>query len=288
MGKRMGANRRRRAGTASRRNISALIATALLAAVIGVGVRMVPLLHVGSGTQGIASLIERLFCPQPSVVTAMNVVGSRHVTAGEVCGRLGIHLPMAYSPMKKMLLAGLQRVSPWIAGAKLDGPHNGMLTVVITERKPVAMSAKPSVLFVDTAGVFIPFDPHAGIHFPLVSGLRDSAGAESPRLMDDDRGRMNQLLRGLTAFDPGIVSRVTQAHFGAGGTVSLWLEGSPTEITLDGNNLASGLERLVELLPSVRGDSGIPARIDLSCRNLAFVTTGVIAGGGAGKARLKG
>jgi hypothetical protein len=249
---------------------------------------MVPLLHAGSGAQCIAVSIERIFRPHESVVTGLKVAGSGHVTAGEVIDRLGLHLPMVYSRMNKMLLNGLPRVSPWIAGAKLDGPREGVLTVVIAERIPVAMAAKPAVCFVDSEGVYIPFDPHVGGHLLLVSGLRDSGGADLPRLIGNDRWQMNRLLHGLAAFDPGIVSRVTQANFGSGGAVSLWLEGSPTEIAFDGNNLSAGLERLVELLPSVRSDSGVPAKIDLSCRNLAFITTGVNAGGGAGKARLKG
>jgi hypothetical protein len=288
MAKRIGANRMRRArAPQARRRHTLIVVAGVLLAAAGASLRFAPLPH-GWSVPGIAPLAGRFLRPHASIVTSIKVVGGVHVTADDIAGRLGFHLPMPFSPMRKEPPDRWQRVSPWIAGVKLIGPHEGVVTVVITERVPVAIEAKPGVCFVDTAGAFIPFDPRYAPHLPLVSGLRDSAGALGRCLTNEDRGRLNGLLAGLTAFYPGMVARVTQARFGSRGAVSLWLEASPTEIALDGNNLGSGLERLVELLPSVRGDSGFPGRIDLSCRNLAFVTTGAGASSGAGKVRPKG
>jgi hypothetical protein len=288
MAKRTGANgRKKRLERTHKRRIIGrfvLVALVLLALAAGGGA----LLH-RTGVLRIAPFAGGLFRSHAPMVTAMTVAGSTHVTAGQIMDRLGFHFPMPYPAMKKTFAKEWEHLSPWIAAAILSGPHEGSVTVVITERKPVAIAAKAAVCFVDTTGEYIPFDARVAQHLPLVSGLRDSACAEGRRhLTNEDLRIMNRFLGGLAAFDPQIASRVTQMHFGPHGSVDLWLEGSATEIALDGNNLENGLERLMQLLPSVRSDSGFPLRIDLSCRNLAFVTTGGSAGDGAGKARQKG
>jgi hypothetical protein len=284
MAKRIGANRMRRYRGGSRHRRCAVLVAALLACAAVGAVRFAPSLHRCGAAGRIVSLVKGMLRPHASMVTAVTVAGAPHVTAAEIMDTLGFRLPMPYPAMKKQFAEGWQRVSPWIAGAKLRGPSEGAVVVVVAERKPVAITASPAASLIDSAGAFIPFDRQDARHLPFVSGLRDSAGARARYLTNDDRGRMNRLLRGLAAFDPGILPRLTQAHFDSHGTISLWLEGSPTEIVLDGNDLAAGLERLVRLLPSLGNDTLFPSRIDCSCRNLAFVTPGE----GAGKARRKG
>jgi len=287
MAKRIGANNRKRRfeRSATRRirgRVAAVAAAILAGAIVGAAV-LYPARVVRIGL-----FAEHFLKPHTSIVTTMTVAGGGHVTAGQIMGRLGFRFPMPFSTMNEKFMKGFRRVSPWIAEAKLCGPREGVVTAIITERKPVAIVAKAAVCFVDTAGTYIPFDPGVAQRLPLVSGLRDSAGSGSRYLTHDDRERMNGFFRGLAAFDPRIASRVTQVCFGPHGAATMWFEGSRTEIALDGNNLENCLERLVQLLPSVQSDSGFPSRIDLSCRNLAFITAGGSASEGAEKARQKG
>jgi hypothetical protein len=287
MAKRIGANSRRRClerSTKRRRwGGAVVVAAAIIASAIGGAA-----LLYSSDVVRIRPFVGQLFKPRASIVTTMTVVGGGHVTAGQIMDRLGFRFPMPFSSMKKKFVKKFGRVSPWIEKAELCGPREGIVTVVITERKPVAIAATTTVCLVDSAGAYIPFDPRAAQRLPFISGLRDSAGAESRYLTNEDCGRMNRFFRGLAAFDPQIASRVTQVCFGPHGAATIWLEGSPTEIALDGNNLENGLERLMRLLPSMRSDSCFPSRIDLSCRNLAFVTVWGTAGESAEKVRQKG
>ncbi len=287
MAKRKGANGRKRSFERAGKRLPWGRVTTVVAVIFAIAVA-VAALSLRTGNVRCASFTGRFFRPRSSIVTAMTVVGGDHVTAGQIMGRLGIRLPMHFSPMKEKFEREIGRLSPWIAEATLRGPHEGVVNVVITERKPVAIAARATICLVDTAGAYIPFDPRCARYLPFVSGLRDSPGTEPRYLINADRVRLNRFLSGLAAFDPQIASCVTQVHFGSDGMAELWLEGSPTKIVLDVNNLTNGLERLVELLPSVRSDSGVPSRIDLSCRNLAFVTIRGAVGDGAGKTRQKG
>jgi hypothetical protein len=288
MSKRRGANSRKR--SAERAGKGLRIAGILLVAALTLFPAIAGVQRLQrAGVLRIPPFATHMLHRTTSVVTGITVTGSGRVTAAQIMNRLTIRLPMPFAPVKKKILEQGACVSPWIAAVALSGPHDGILTVILTERKPIATGGAPGGYGIDSAGVHMPVDPHCLCRLPLVSGLHDSAGAEGWLLLtNEDRLRMNRFFHGLAGFDPQMLSRLTQVQFGPHGAATVWFEGSSTEIRLDGNNLENGLERLVTLLPSVRTDSGLPARIDLSCRNIAFVTAGETARDSSGKARQKG
>jgi hypothetical protein len=83
---------------------------------------------------------------------------------------------------------------------------------------------------------------------------------------------MNRFFGSAAAVDSAFLRHITQAHFTADMTVRIMVTGSPTVITLDEHDAALRLQRLMLVWEAMGADSLRPGRIDLSCRNLAFVS----------------
>jgi hypothetical protein len=209
-------------------------------------------------------------------VESVVMKGAVHVTPEEIMRRSGIRLPVTIEELKREYLYVLSKTSPWIEKVQLMTAKKGAVTLDVVERKPVALVrtlAGAKVALVDAEGVFLPLDPRAMRALPLVSGLADSVGeCGVRRLRADDCGRMNRFFKSAAAVDSAFLRHITQTHFTADGTVRMMMTGSPTVITLDEHDAILRLQRLLLVWEAVCADSLRPGRIDLSCRNLAFVS----------------
>jgi hypothetical protein len=199
-----------------------------------------------------------------------------HMTPEEIIRRSGIKFPVTMEQLKREYLYVLSKTSPWIEKVHVMTAKKGSVVLGVVERKPVALlrtQAGAKIALVDADGVCIPLDPHAVRDLPLVSGLSDSVGECGVRqLTRGDCGRMNRFLRTADAVDSAFLRHITQAHFTPEGTVRMMVKGSPTVITVDEDDAALRLQRLLMVWETFSADSLRPGRIDLSCRNLAFVS----------------
>ena len=204
--------------------------------------------------------------------------GAVHVTPEEIIRRSGMKLPVTMDQLKREYLYVLSRTSPWIEKVHLMTAKKGAVTLGVVERRPVAlvqMRDGAEVALVDAEGVCLPLDPEAVRELPLVSGLADSIGEFGVRrLTSGDCGRMNRFFSTAAEVDSAFLHHITQAHFTPDGIARIKVAGSPTVIMLDEGDAARGLQRLLLVWEATVGDSLRPGRIDLSCRNLAFVSTG--------------
>jgi hypothetical protein len=223
----------------------------------------------------VEGIADRLTLKRTKVESVV-MKGAVHVTPEEIMRRSGIRLPVTMDELKREYLYVLSKTSPWIEKVNLMTSRKGTVTLGVVERKPVALMrtlAGAKVALVDADGVCIPLDPHAVRALPLVSGLADSVGeCGVRRLRADDCDRMNRFFGSAAAVDSAFLRHITQAHFTADMTVRIMVTGSPTVITLDEHDAALRLQRLMLVWEAMGADSLRPGRIDLSCRNLAFVS----------------
>jgi hypothetical protein len=214
--------------------------------------------------------------PKRSQVESVVMQGAVHVAPEEIIRRSGIKLPVTMDKLKREYLYMLSKASPWIEKVNFTTAKKGQATLSVVERKPkvmMQMMAGAKIMLVDADGVCIPLDPHAVRTLPLVSGLSDSiAECGIHRLTAGDCERMNRFFSSAAAVDTGFIRHITQVHFSADGIVRILMAGSPTVITIDENETTARLQRLMLVWEALSADSLRPGRIDLSCRNLAFVS----------------
>jgi hypothetical protein len=214
----------------------------------------------------------------PKRATVENVVmrGSVHMTSEEIIRHSGIKFPVTMERLKREYLYVLSKTSPWIEKVHVMAAKKGSVVLGVVERKPVAMvrmQAGAKIMLVDADGVCLPMDPHAVRDLPLVSGLSDSIGECGIRqLTEGDCARMARFFSSAATVDSAFLSHITQAHFTPERTVRMMVRGSPTVITVDEDDAVLRLERLLMVWETFGADSLRPGRIDLSCRNLAFVS----------------
>jgi cell division septal protein FtsQ len=287
MAKRIGANGRKKmtARHGKRGGSKGLAALGICAAIVLAGALALQG-HADRYLSRIASELggARLF-PVKNVV----VEGSTHLTGEELLKRAGIKLPLTLQQIKRDHLGALLAASPWIDKVSLARTWGGTLKLGISEREPVALAQAEKICFVDASGMFLPLDARSALELPLVSGLRDSTGADHVRRFTaSGRERMNRFFAEAKKFDGALARRITQVQFGDNESTRILLEGSPTTVVINENETAGCLQRLMSMWKVVQTDSIPPARIDLAYRNLAFVTPEKAPSGGAAGTRKKG
>ena len=275
MGKRMGANGRKklaqRRGKRKKKFVRFLSTGFLYAALFVTGTALI--MYYKEKLPGVIALVDKF---GHTTIKSVVMEGAVHVTPEEILQRSGMKLPVTMDRLKHEYLHVFSRTSPWIDKVHLMTSHKETVTIGVIERKPVAMvrmQTAAKIALIDSEGVFLPLDPHAAVGLPLVSGLADSAGeGDGRRLTIGDCSRMNRFFRGAMALDSAFARRITQVNFSPDRTLRIMLAGSPATILLDETSTAERLQRLIRLWETVDGDSLHPARINLSYRNLAFVT----------------
>jgi len=283
MGKRIGANGRKkkaeRRGKRPQGVMRFLSIGILYAALFIAGTAL--LVRYKENLPGMVGIADRF---KRTTVTSVVMQGAVHVAPEEIMRRSGIKLPVTLDLLKREYLYVLSKTSPWIEKVHLMTARQGTVTLGVVERKPVAMvrmQTAAKIALVDTEGVCFPLDPHAVLVLPLISGLTDSVGACGiHRLTAGDCSRMNRFLCGAVRLDSSFARRITQVHFTPLRTVHIMLSGSMTAITLDENDAVERLQRLMQVWETLEYDSLPPSRINLTCRNLAFVTMGTAVPGG--------
>ena len=286
MGKRIGANSRKRKaqrrGKRLKKNgfMKNLSTGVLYAGMFAAGTAL--LVRYKDRLPDLTGIADRL-TPKHAKVERVVMQGAVHMSSEEIIRRSGIRLPVTMEQLKREYLYVLSKTSPWIEKVQLMTAKKGSVVLGITERKPVAMvrmQTGAKIALVDADGVCIPLDPRAVRDLPLVSGLSDSIGECGVRqLTAENCGRMNRFFGCAAAVDSAFLRRITQAHFTPDRTVRIMVAGSPTVITVDEDDAALRLQHLLTVWETISADSLRPGRIDLSCRNLAFVSMGTGSSG---------
>jgi cell division septal protein FtsQ len=272
MGKRIGVNNRRKA--LKRRPVRHAGAGRFLAAVVAGAVLIAAGAYAGKTYGGkVSALAAKLQGSGNTAVEKVVVQGSMHINIDDMIKRGALSMPKNLKEFKPERLQALFRANPWIEKIDNIRAAGTTVTLAVSERRPVALLQKGSICLVDHEGVCLPLAARTAYELPLLSGLADSTGKDGiRRLTAEDCGRMNRFLRGARLADSSFAAAVTQACFGPDRAVSVVLSAGPTVVVFDESDMGAGLQRLARVWEGVQAEENPPARIDLSYRNLAFVT----------------
>jgi hypothetical protein len=290
MGKRKGANGRKKKGGETRGRRTMPFAALLFVAIAIAGCVM-----IGRYGPRLQALVHRLDGLKTAMAQQVEIQGAVQVVPEELVRRSGIVFPVSLDQLKKVHLAALQDASPWIDKIKIIRVRNGRVVIGISERKPVAMlqscgTQAGAVYLVDACGVCLPLGAGAVYQLPLVSGLQDSTGGDGiRRITAAGVVRMNRFFNDVAAAgDAAFANKITQLHFGRAPLLRVMHEGSITVVVINENDIAGCMENYTGIRETIRNDSQEPLRIDLAYRNLAFVTPNTVSqSAGAGESIAK-
>jgi cell division septal protein FtsQ len=275
MGKRMGANARKRMTARTGKTRPGLLRVFLIGIVSlsACGTGAVLYGKYKSRFPDIRNVVENF---RNTKVDSVIIVGAVHLRPAEIMRRSGVRLPITLDQLKRRYMDAFQKTSEWIERAEIIRRRGGTVTVGIRERTPMVLlqTTRPGKLVLaDAKGVCLPLDQRVSLDLPLVSGLADSSAGDGVRMLTNgDCARMCRFFNEATKFDPSFVRRMTQVHFTKDNAVRIMLSGSATVLLFDEHTVAERLKRFAQIWETVKNDSLPPARIDLSYNNLAFVT----------------
>lgn len=165
-------------------------------------------------------------------VDSMKVQGAVHETDDDVLGASGLHIGDQLVDIDGGAVARKVEQLPWVDGAKVDTGLDGVVTITVTERVPVATVADPEGgrHLVDASGRLL--GPAEGDTAGLAS-IEGVTPGEPGATLDGAEGA----LQAMAALGPGVRSRVTAAVVGPDGALALKLNpegvvmlGPPTEL----------------------------------------------------------
>lgn len=164
---------------------------------------------------GVPQWVPRLLATLPAFrVEQVKIVGTQHVPPDEINGLMGLEVDASVWDRVDDVEDRI-RAHPMIreATVRRDGMHG--LSVVVVEKRPVALVATPELRAVNGEGRVLPVEPfEAGLDLPLIQGVTD---VQADVVSDPLVREMASVLDRLGRADPGFVSVVSQVEPMQGG-----------------------------------------------------------------------
>lgn len=164
---------------------------------------------------GVPHWMPRLLATLPAFhVERVKIVGTTHVAPDEINHLLDLGPDASVwdsvDPLEDRI-----RAHPMIRDAAVRRDGLNGLSVVVVEKRPVALVATPELRAVNGSGVVLPVEPFlAGLDLPVISGVTT---IEDDVVQDTAVRAMAGILDQLVRADPGFVSVVSEVGPAPGG-----------------------------------------------------------------------
>jgi len=159
---------------------------------------------------GVPQWVPRLLATLPAFrVEHVTIVGTRYVPADEINQLIALE-PDASVWDRVDGIEDRIRQHPMIREAAVRRDGLRALSVVVVEKRPVALVATPELRAVNGEGRVLPLEPfEAGLDLPVIQGVTT---LEDDLVSDPDIREMASVLDRLGRADPGFISVVSQVE----------------------------------------------------------------------------
>lgn len=206
-------------------------------------------------------------------VKKIMVSGAVNIPEEKVLALSGLKPGMKIFRISNKKVDTLLSSNPWVESVKLVRNFQGLISLEVIERKPVALVNLGEISQVDMHGVVLPLVSGVHASFPLVSGLKDTTDFLGRRVIKAEHlKRLKTFFRQVKEVDNHMMSKISQVDFSDPDKVRITFQSSPTLFELDAESVALRLDHLKRLQEVVLEMAQQPARINLCYQNLAFVT----------------
>lgn len=272
MNKRVGANSRKKKATQKTKRKHAfrkiVAKTFIVCLVVGLGYAAVYFGH-----EKIAQIRDKFENSALLSVKKIMIRGAVNVPEEKLLAQSGLKPGIKIFRVNGKKVDTLLCRNPWVENVKLVKNFQGMISLEIIERKPIAMINLGNIYQTDVNGVILPLTRGRRASLPLVSGLLDTVDCLGRRVIKaDDLKRLKTFFRQIQEVDDSMLLKISQVDLSDLQKVRVTLQSSPTLFELDVASASLRLAHLKRLEEVIKGMAQMPARINLCYQNLAFVT----------------
>ena len=164
---------------------------------------------------GVPQWVPKLLATLPAFrVEHVKIVGTRHVAPDEINRMIALE-PDASVWDRVDGIEDRIREHPMVREASVRREGLNTLSVVVVEKRPVALVATPELRAVNGEGRLLPVEPfEAGLDLPVIQGVTE---VEGDVVTDPAIREMAEVLDRLARTDPGFVSVVSEVEPAPGG-----------------------------------------------------------------------
>jgi membrane-associated protease RseP (regulator of RpoE activity) len=272
MAKRVGANSRKKRATLRRKRkntIRKLMVKALVfAMIVGLGYA-----GIYFGHERIISLKKKFEDSALLSVKDIVVRGTKNVPEDKVLALSGLKAGMKIFRIDGKKIDTLVSRNPWVERVKLVRNLSGIVSLEISERKPIALVNLGNIYQIDIHGMVLPLTSGINSSLPLVSGLKDTVDYLGRQVIKAAHlKRLISFYQQVREADGNMMSRISQVDLSDADKVRITFQSSPTLYELETESLALRLNHLKRLQEVIVDMAQLPARINLCYQNLAFIT----------------
>jgi cell division septal protein FtsQ len=190
----------------------------------------------------------------------IEVSTARHLTREEILGLAGVE------PGKDLLRMNLKRMgehileNPWVETVQINRYFPDGLSIIITEREPVAIVNMGFIYYLDgKANVFKVLNQGDRLDFPVVTGFSEEELGSDPKGTREALQETCSLLKTLRENGAFILADVSEIHYDKGYGFTLFTSSGALPVKVGSGDFSAKVERFARIyqdlmvqLPSIR------------------------------------
>ena len=190
---------------------------------------------------------------------SIEVSSAKHLTRDEILGLAGVE------PGKDLLRMNLKRMgehilqNPWVETVRINRYFPDAVSIVITEREPIAIVNMGFIYYLDKKGnVFKVLNNGDKLDFPVVTGFSEEELGSDPKGTKEALEATCDLLNILRLNGAFILADVSEIHYDKGYGFTLFTASGALPVKVGSGDFSAKVERfariyrdLMVLLPSI-------------------------------------
>jgi cell division protein FtsQ len=191
---------------------------------------------------------------------SIEVSTAKHLTRDEILGMAGVE------PGKDLLRMNLKRMgehilqNPWVETVRINRYFPDAVSIVITEREPVAIVNMGFIYYLDKKGnVFKVLNQGDKLDFPVVTGFSEEELGSDPKGTKEALEATCDLLKILREKGAFILADVSEIHYDKGYGFTLFTAAGALPVKVGSGDFPAKVERFARIyrdlmvqLPSIR------------------------------------
>src|SRR6185369_11761389 len=179
---------------------------------------------------------------------SIEVSSARHLTRDEILGMAGVE------PGKDLLRMNLKRMgehilqNPWVETVRINRYFPDAVSIVITEREPVAIVNMGFIYYLDKKGnIFKVLNQGDKLDFPVVTGFSEEDLGSDPKGTKaalEDTCLLLKILREKGAF---ILADVSEIHYDKGYGFTLFTAAGALPVKVGSGDFSAKVERFARI-----------------------------------------
>jgi cell division septal protein FtsQ len=178
----------------------------------------------------------------------IDVSSAKHLTRDEILGLAGIE------PGKDLLRMNLKRMgehilqNPWVETVRINRYYPDTVSIIITEREPVAIVNMGFIYYLDNKGkVFKVLNQGDKLDFPVITGFSEEELGSDPKGTKEALEATCDLLKILREKGAFILADVSEIHYDKGYGFTLFTASGALPVKVGSGDFSAKIQRFARI-----------------------------------------